>query len=67
MSIVSMKSTRQPNLKVEIQTQSLEIQRGQDRLMIRLWDLMTLLKVWMTMMIEGDNWMIINNNQMKSI
>lgn len=67
MSIVSMKSTRQPNLKVEIQTQSLEIQKGQDRLMIRLWDLMTLLKVWMTMMIEGDNWMIINNNQMKSI
>lgn len=62
-----MKSTRQPNLKVEIQTQSLEIQRGQDRLMIRLWDLMTLLKVWMTMMIEGDNWKIINNNQMKSI
>ena len=62
-----MKSTRQPNLKVEIQTQSLEIQKGQDRLMIRLWDLMTLLKVWMTMMIEGDNWMIINNNQMKSI
>ena len=62
-----MKSTRQPNLKVEIQTQRLEIQRGQDRLMIRLWDLMILLKVWMTMMIEGDNWMIINNNQMKSI
>jgi hypothetical protein len=64
-----MKSKRQLSSKVEIQTQSLEILTGlcPNRLMIKLWDSMILLKAWMPLMIEGENWKITSNSQRKSI